>query len=68
MNRTYKHFVQFGLIKQDGTLRAGGDGAASNAFVVAYQTGKIPLWARRKGTPVHAAARAGLFVRAAKAK
>ncbi len=66
MNRTYKHFVQFGLVKQDGTPRAAGEGSVSNAFVVAYQTGKIPLWARRTGTPMHAAAKAGLFVRAAK--
>jgi|688.fasta_scaffold08466_32 hypothetical protein len=66
MNRTFQHFVKFGLVKPDGTPRAAGEGSVSNAFIVAYQTGKIPLWARRKGTPMHAAARAALYVRAAR--
>jgi len=58
----YEYFLKHGLVCENGERRTASMGTASNAFVVAYETGKIHI-AVRKGSAAHAAARAGLKLR-----
>jgi hypothetical protein len=58
----YEYFLKHGLVCENGERRTSSMGTASNAFVVAYETGKIHV-AVQKGSAAHAAARAGLKLR-----
>ena len=58
MTGLYEYFLKYGIVCENGKRRTAGMGTASNAFVVAYKTGKIHL-AAPKGSAAHAAAMAG---------
>lgn len=64
MKKVYEYFLKHGLVCENGERRTASMGTASNAFVVAYETGKIHI-AVRRGSAAHAAARAGLKLRKA---
>lgn len=55
----FNYFLANGVICPTGEKRSASMGTISTAFIVAYQTGTVHKTIR-KGTPAHAAARAGL--------
>jgi hypothetical protein len=61
-SEVYAYFLKNGLVCENGEPRTASMGTISNAFMVAYQTGKVHL-AIRRGTAAHAAARAGIKLR-----